>query len=257
MKVVNVTDSVLVIAGQRTHYATLHPGETAALLDEMRDDDTISSMLDRGMLQELKAGQKSPRSAKTDAKKPQKAVSGIKTAEVPVGKAAVSGVTGTENKEDAEIPGVGDDGEGGTQLIKRGGKTRPAGVRLVSPSSIKSKEPIIKHTSKAKSAAMGAGASSGMIVNRSGVPGQARLVDPARASDEELEDVHTHTQEKMKQVERDKKVLMLVNNYQTWDVEKRLGFLANVKDKQLCQAMLKLERSPAIQLKIKARMKKL
>jgi len=276
VKIQNVTENVLVIGTAAEHIATLKPGEHKSLPDEKGNDPTISTMVNSGWLKTYKDDQ--PVSAiETPVRVAQNVVSLIKDREIPIRTAgAVSLLKDTRdsseelpsNEETLRQSSVKIDASGkiqplpegmatvgdGSMLIKMGGKTKPAGI--VNVAALKAdKTKIIKTKATSKELNLDTANMGQVFINPSGIPGQGKLMNISDLSDDQLEMIRQKTTEMVEGAKRDRKLMQIVNNYQDLEAEKRRTFIEDFDDPEILATMLKLEKSPALVMKIKAKLR--
>ena len=262
MRLINTTDAVVVVATPGAHYATLKPGEVVAMSDDMRDDSTIASMIGSGFLKEIKSGQPIPKIIPI-AKQNQTHISLIKSQEVQLDNSTVvSRIKTGRDVTKMNIPGVNIEEADGTMLIKSGSKSsKPAKIFTVSPKQAEqrdgNKTKIIKQVMQTKEAALGMDNGEAMIIVPSDVPGQGKAVPMSKLTMEQLERIKDQTTNVLESAKKQKKQIQIINTYQGMDVEKRKSLIDNATDVDTLATMAKLEKSGALIMKIRSKIKKL
>lgn len=259
MKVYNKSQKTLVIADSATHYATLKPGEWSQDIQDIDKIAAIKYLIEQGML--VAQDRYSSKLAIKASKKPtQQSVSLIGEQEIVPNNQNVVAFDVPDSPDLVETPvpiivnkdrtvPIKIEEMDGELLIKKGGKAKPTKIIKVSAQEI---ETALGGTVKIiKDNGTVSDEEGYVIINESGLPGQAKAVPISQIGAEGLDALRTATAEMMAQVQQDKKLIQIVNNYREWNKDKKLEMIDRFKkNPDVLQAMMNLEGSPAIKSKI-------
>jgi hypothetical protein len=242
MIIQNVSKMYIVLADSVKHYASLKPGQKTYLDDTMLEVECISRPLADGLLKVVASGGKPEPLVTTTplparARKVEEIISKIskpETEDVDDGQPIISaGKQGTDyvenaNSKPAKKGKMSDEG----QQIVRGKGTKKKLVPVVKPvaesqGTVVKKPNFIKVIGDGGDVALDNGGIDGtLIINESGVPGQARTVSINEANTEDLATARKMTDAILDEAEKGRKLAI----YMTADETVRLKFIDNSKD---------------------------
>lgn len=250
MIIQNVSKMFIVLADSTKHYGSLKPGQKIFLDDSMIEVDCISSPIASGLIKVIQQGGK-----------PEPIVS----VAVPARAAKVEELISKFSKREAEDD---ETDEGTVTPFKReqssdftppskGKQTvEDVGQKLVRGKTVKKKlVPMVKPTEEAKGevvkkprvikmqgdggeVALDNGSIDGaLIVNESGIPGQARVVSINEMNDQDLVKAAKMTNQILEEAAKDRKLAI----YMSGDQSVREKFIENTKDVEFLKEVATIE----------------
>jgi hypothetical protein len=242
MIIQNVSKMYIVLADSAKYYGALKPGQQIFLDDTMLDVECISRPMSDGLLKVVKAGGKPeplftlPTAGSARANKVEQIISKITKPEVedvddgePIISAGKNGSDYVETGETKTKKGkVSDEG----RMVVKGKNSKKKLVPMVKPvaesqQAVVKKPNFIKMVGDGGDAALDNGGIDGsLVVNASGLPGQARMVSINDANTEDLAIARKMTDDILEEAEKGRKLAI----YMTADETVRLKFIDNSKD---------------------------
>ena len=250
MIVKNASKMFVVLADSTKHYASLSLGKQTYLDDSTMDVQCIADAIQNGMIKVVCMGGKPEpmvsQGIPSRAAKVEQVISRIVKNEVDddTDEEAISGVSPKQASD--YTPPVSSGRKAkivdlGQKLIKKGGSSKKKLVSLVRPEEtevVKRPPKFIKLRGDGGDVALDAGGVDGtLIINESGIPGQARTVRIADANDEDLEKVGKMTSDLLEEAATGRKIAV----YMTNDEETRERFVEATTDVAFLKEIAKIE----------------
>jgi hypothetical protein len=250
MIIQNVSKMLIVLADSVKHYATLKPGQKTYLDDSCLEVECIANPINDGMLKIVEKGGKA---------EPQVTVA------VPARAAKVedfiSKFTKREHEDDESNEGTvtagkPEDGSDFTPPSKPKSPVQDIGQKLVRGKTVKKKLiPMVKTTVESKQTVVkqprvikisgdggdvaldNGGIDGTLIINDSGIPGQARAVSINDANAEDLEKAGAMTNKILDEAAKSRKLAI----YMAGDQDVRAKFVDNTKDVEFLKEVATIE----------------
>lgn len=236
MEVENVSKKIVVLADTTKYYATLGPGQCVSLDDSLMNVECIYRPIVNGLLKIIKRDMEKPTQKTT--KKSDEAIAALS------GEAAIINdnetISGVRGGPDA-VPFVPQKSMISPVMVNEGQILTKRGRKKVLTTVVKAGKPkvkVIKMVGNGGDApALDSGDTGTLIVNESGLPGQARQVSINEIGEENLEQIRKMTDNVLEEAGRQKKISMYVSGPQ--DVREK--FITNSTDTNFLKEVAKME----------------
>jgi hypothetical protein len=251
MIIQNISKMLVVLADSSKHYATLQPGKKIFLPNDALEADCIAQPLSAGLLKVVDQGGKPEPLVKKGiparAAKVEEFISRFGTREHEEDETDEGTVTATKREDSSDYTppsrGKVEITDIGKKLV-RGKSVKKKLVPMVKTSTeskqevVKKGPRVIKMSGDGGDVALDTGSIDGsLIVNESGVPGQARVVSINDANSEDLKRAGELTNQILDSAAKDRKLAI----YMSGDQSVRERFVENTKDVEFLKEVATIE----------------
>lgn len=254
----NISKMLVVLADSTTHYASPKPGESCYIPDEAAKADCIISAINDGMVKIIKMGGAPAPSVTTSpiparASKVEDLINKFGRREHEEDETTEGVVTpfrpeqGSDYTPPSDIPVQSKNQKArvedvGQKLIKgRGRKKKLVPMVKTTPEAketVIKKPPFIKLQGDGGTVALDTGSVDGsLIINESGLPGQARVVPIHEANDADIEKAGEMTNKILEEAAKERKLAI----YMAGDQGVREKFIENTKDVEFLKQVATIE----------------